>query len=458
MNNIESIIKQQLSNYIVIFKPLLLAFGPAGAFYLNELISYQDFLESNNLLEEDQFFTFSPKRVETNTGLDKFQQNGILKKLRDIEVISTELRYQVIGEDNKTTPKNFFKIDFEKVYQIISSVLENKQSTSIFKEEISNFNSIFAEKEKNIYNNNIYNNISSRSYIESSDESSTVASTRFSLVNKTDEGVNNFGLKIPITMKKRKKDLPNFEKPISTKYRKDTLDIISYWNNSPGLPKHTFPLNGKGEWTNPTKVFKDIILIINQLLDGVFFLNKGMPEVNRIYTKEEIITVIDKYKLIATNPGYYPLRKDFCKTTKLNDFFYNPWASYNPSYFLKYLVEEPKIVQIAFKKAIEKNSYLTKGLKSYYTTKILNLTITEKTFSDIDENKFVIGSNLLTDTISRFQKRLNLLTRPIEWCEIVIDALIDNWSSKEVKVGHVASEYTYNEILPRYLKKKGRID
>ena len=79
-----------------------------------------------------------------------------------------------------------------------------------------------------------------------------------------------------------------------------------------------------------------------------------------------------------------------------------------------------------------------------------------KPSNPVEENKFIVGANQLHETIRRLQPKLNMMTQPREWCKYVIDSLMERWA--EVYPGHISSDYTYTNVLPRYLKNKGRLE
>lgn len=268
---------------------------------------------------------------------------------------------------------------------------------------------------------------------------------------------NKNGFNIPITPIFRKNKSPIIIEPkYKLQYRREVMDIILYWNNSPGLPHIQLPPIVNGIYATPTKTFTSVVSIISKVLDGNYFTAFGLgAEESRPYSKEEIISVIDKYKLAATNPSYYPFEKRFFRSIGLSSFFYNSFSLKEQSQFLRYLKEEPKLILSTIKEEPEKNKNLTIWLKEAYNKKV---NLTDRKFSKLEEMKFVKGANLLHDTIEIIQKKLNMMTRPIEWAYYTIDALVDYWPNDDILPGHVCSEYTYNTILPKFLKKKGRID
>ena len=269
-------------------------------------------------------------------------------------------------------------------------------------------------------------------------------------------GMNGLSLNSTPPLIKRKINSPIvFEKPPRQQYRKETLDIINYWNSSPGLPHHHIPpINGQG-YGFPTKTFLNIVSTIEKVLDGEFFIGEGLTD-NKKYSKEEIISGIDKYKLMATNLDYQPINKSFFKNLGLATFFYNRFASLIKSQFLYCLENEPKPVTSVVKSEKEKNPQTTIWLKEIYIDKVL-LGIPKK-LTRLEENQFIRGANRLFDIPRQLNPRLNLLTGPREWVEIFINALIDHWKMDKMQIGRVCSDHSFSIVLPQYLHKKGRIE
>jgi hypothetical protein len=266
--------------------------------------------------------------------------------------------------------------------------------------------------------------------------------------------VSNFP--IPLYLKKRIKDIPDVDNKPRQRYPKDFLDIVNYWNNSLGLPKLVTPEITNLGFGEPTKKFIRISVIVQKVLQGNYFQTFGINgEENKPYSKEEIIQAIDKYKLTAVNPLYLPVDKTHFKNIDLGSFFYNSWSGHVPSWFLKSLKEEPRLVRSTIPLQQNNNPQLTEWLMEIYREKILSGQKID--FPPADINKFTSGANQLQLTIRNLHRRMNMMTRPIEWCNFVIDSLIDKWGKEEIQIGHISSQYTYSNILVKYLRKKGRI-
>lgn len=274
---------------------------------------------------------------------------------------------------------------------------------------------------------------------------------------QTDPRLNGEGLLITPSLIRRKKSTSiEFEKAPRQRYNGVALDVINYWNSSPGLSHHRSPQSINGQLTAPTKTFEAAVSTIGKVLNGNFFNSVGLSNYARVYTKDELITSIDRFKLMATHPSYLPVNKSNIRKIGLNVFFYNPYSNGVPSYFVKCLEEEPKHITSNIPLEKETTPHLTALLKEVYIDKIL-LGVTPK-FNRLDENGFVRGSNKLKETMNHLQKRMNLRYSPNQWCNKVVDCLVEKWGRNEIKVGHLASDFTYSDTLIRYLKGLGSID
>ena len=275
--------------------------------------------------------------------------------------------------------------------------------------------------------------------------------------SQTDSVLATGSLEIPTPLIRRKVATPiEFEKVPRQRYNGVALDVINYWNSSPGLSRHRTPQSINGQLSEPTKTFLSVYNTVGRIMKGNYFNSVGLSKYERVYTKEELINSIDRFKLMATNPSYLPRDKSYFQKISLSSFFYNPYANGEPSLFIKCLESEPVLVADTVKREEEKNPQLKIWLQEMYIEKVLLGEV--RKFSVLEENKFIVGSNKLHGTMRRLNARLNMTTRPRDWCEKVIDALIDKWGRSEVQIGHLASDYTYTDTLVRYLKTKGRLD
>lgn len=418
-------------NYIRYSVSLATELGPLSALILSAMIDWNQYMNRRNLTEEDHSFYMEQSFIEKRTAISVKSQRTEMGFLAERGILSWERKG--LGA------RNYYKINYVEIKKLIL-----KNDEAIIEEGLVQTDPGYAAGEYlDTPQGHLYNNIKPKSIKPEKDKGSFPAEK-----NPLSIMVSETETNIPVL---KKRIIPLFEKTTRHHYRKDVLEIISYWNNSPGLTKHRIPT---GE-SSPTKTFLTIVRSIGKVLDGSFFISAGMPDKNRVYTKEEIILAIDRFKLVSTNISYLPANKSWFSGFGLSVFFFNPYSKSVPSQFLQCLENEPKLIVSSVPIQPDNNPQLTKWLKEAYINKVL-LGQTRK-FSPIEENKFIVGANQLHSTIRVLQLKLNMMTRPIEWCYLVIESLVDQWKDKEIVPGHIASEYTYVETLPRYLKKKGRI-
>jgi len=428
----------EIGNYLALNRSLLKKLGPFTAIVLSELINWERKLINDKLINPGEPFYLFQSVISQRTGFSKDAQTNAIKRLFELKLINYEL--------HGTPRKNYYSINEGEIKKFI----ENIEDLNDYDESVLNGLSesapsgLYINNKESTNNNNVIKAKELRSFTSITSTVSTKPPV------ETDLGV------VSLLKRRTDKTLLEFEKLPRQKYNGIAMDIINYWNSSPGLSHYHLPPIINGQRGEPTKIFKQTYETIQKVLNGKFYTSVGMSSKDRPYTKEEIITAVDRFKLAATHPGFLPADKKSLKNLKLDVFFYNPFSSYVSSQFLKCLKEEPKPVTSVIKREEEKNPQLTIWIKEIYIEKVLLGEI--RKFSNIEENKFIIGANHLYGTMRRLQRRENMMTTPHEWCQMVVNSLIASWGRDKVHIGHIASDYTYSETLTRYLKNKGRID
>ena len=493
----------QLGNYIPLNIDLINLVGRDSAIFLGVLISWEgNLLHKKRIQDQNEFFYLVQSRIESKTLLSSYQQLESIKRLQNLNFITVERRLP--------SGKNFYRINRSVIEKALSKTHANEKQVS---EEISLVlldGTNGADVESQVITNNhtdisgqmpeekktmsLSENFSQPKYplpeklgdplpekfghykLKSSKENLNLKSKPKSLKSKDSSNLYNFkDLAIstqppveisgdgngkffkPSLIKRNKSITIEFEAPPRQRYRKDVLDIINYWNNSQGLRHHRVPFNTNGTFSSPTNTFLEIVSRLEQVIDGKFFNYVGLSKYNKKYTKEELISVIDKFKLMASHPSYLPHDKSHLKQIGLKQFFYNDWVDcFEPSYFVKCIEEDPVHITNIIPKEKEKNPQTTKWLREIYIDKVL-LGISKK-FNQREENQFIIGANRLFDIPRQLNSRLNMITGPREWVEIFIKSLIDHWGIDKVPIGRVCSDHSFSTVLTQYLLKKGRID
>ncbi len=446
MSEAKERIRAKHREFVRSYKYLLKIFGQAGGNYLSFVIDWHDHLETENIIQDGGDFYCSSTLIENHIGLDKYQQNYILTKLQEMGVISV---------DYKGFPaKNYYSIDYDKIEELEKA--DDSQDWTLSTLGSQGWNVPTLGLEKSNPNNNKTNSNKTNTVVEDKPHFEVLSSTTV-IGSETEPNQTPMRGFFPIGLIKRRNLSPvEFETPSPPAHRMSSvaLEVINKWNSIPGVPHHRLPEINKGMYSSCTKTISDSILIIERVIEGTFFTTVGMTADSRPYTKEEILFALDRYYMIASSSNYYPTNKDFFKVTTLPQFFYNPFSK-NPSGFIQCLTEEPKLLLSAVPRQREKNPQMTIWLKEAYVEKV-KMGISNN-FTQVDENKFIKGANQLYETMRKLQRKLNMMTSPVEWCNIVIDSLISQWGRENVVPGNISSEYTYSETLVRYLKSKGRI-
>jgi hypothetical protein len=397
-------------------------FGLTISMYLYTLIEWKAFLKIKFDHPPDTPFFMTREKIRERSFLSDEQQELSLKKIVDFGIIRVERG----GFRNR----NNYIIDFKTLYKILLEPIGN-----VKKEDFSDHTTW------SLKNDSVtipHGHSISETVLRSKDSETEDVS------NETSVGPNGPTNSTPRLSLRKSKGPVEFGGHLPE--RIDVVEIFSYWNTSPGLSHHKTPKRNEA----PTKSLISIYKAIGDVLDGTFL--KDWPP----YPSDQIIKAIEGFKTRRTNPDYSPTNKDTLKSIDLTTFFWNPYSSQMPSMFLECLNNPPKLLKNTVPKEVEKNPQLTKWLQKMYIDKVLLKQ--PKVFNQVEINKFIKGANLLQDSIANLRKRANLMTGPYEFCEYTINALLANFRREDIKPGNISSDWTYNELLPRYLKEVGRID
>ena len=441
----EKFLTTQGESFTLLRKTFTIALDGNPAIYLSELINWRNYLKEKKCLLPNESFYMEGNLIERNTGFDKSKQSRILNILKEKELISCERR--------GTPSRNYYSINFKKVYLMTENSQQNQENPILESENLDsvenppildseNYNSRFRETNKS----NKEEAIKTESKIQEELRSSSLIDS-YAFRNES-------SLDIVVPLKRRAITTPIvFESQSRRRYRKDIVDIITYWNSSPGLSRIRTPFNDD---SNPTKTFESVVKTVQGIMKGNYFNSVGLSKYERVYTKEELITTIDRFKLMATNPSYLPTRKDAIRKVGLGSFFYNPYANGMPSYFIKCLEEEPKYVTANAKAREDKNPNMTKLLKEIYVDMVLMGEV--KDFNRMEENKFIEGAEKLQKFIKRIHPRVNMIASLTQWAEFFVNSLVEKWGVSQIYPGHLCADHSFNDVFVRHLKNKGRID
>lgn len=425
-------------DYLVCNRKLIGHIGPSAAIMLGELIAWESRLLEMDKISEGGSFYMNQDLIKDRIGFSQEKQTSCIKKLQDLEIIRFERR--------GIPYRNHYIINREKIEGIIEDIDRDQRSIPNDRNQRL---MLAADSGQSLY---IENEVSNNKESKIQKELRSFSLIDSFVSNKTAVG-NGFNIGVPLKRRVNKNPI-EFENSPRYRYPKDVVDIITYWNNSPGLSHHRTPFNDGSE---PTKTFESIVKMIRSILkNGEYFTSVGLTKYARPYTKEEVIAVIDRFKLMATNLSYLPTKKDTINKTGLNTFFHNSYANGVPSYFIKCLEEEPKHVASNAKAKEDKNPSMTKLLKSTYVDRVL--LGEEKNFNQLEENKFIDGAEKLQKFIKRIQPRINMMTDLTQWVELFVFSLVEKWGASQLYPGHLCADHSFNDVFVRHLKNKGRID
>lgn len=427
-------------------------FGLTLSLYLITLIGWRKHLKLKYSQSENEPFFITQEMITAFSYLSKDQQKLANKKLTEIGVIGIERG----GLKNK----NNYTINFETLYELITKPIDpyekmdengefyNRETTPPLVDGKSILNTFSGGRTPPLKPDSVGGE-PPHSMRETIDRSNSLRLKRVPIGTLMEADASMGSSKKPVLCLRVNQNSPIEFGPVpSPAHRKGVMRIIAYWNASPGLPHHHVPGNGTEA---PSKTFVQIAKSIGEVLDGKYL--RDWPP----YSEEDVIRAIDGFKTRLTNLDYAPRNKSTLKNINLTNFF---WNSYTPSeqksMFLECLHDPPKLLKDTVPKMEEKNPQLTAWIQKLYTDRIL--LGQPKVFSQVEVNKFIKGSNQLADSIHNLRKRANLITGPKEFCEYIFDALLSQFERDEIKPGNIASEWTYTDLLPRYLTKIGRMN
>jgi len=238
------------------------------------------------------------------------------------------------------------------------------------------------------------------------------------------------------------------ENPSNVQHRKvkvEALEIMQYWKDiridGTRLPQP--------QAQHKSTVAKRAIDIISKVLTVGY---KEIP----ILTQEQIKIAIDKHALEALDNEYLPMikTKETLRNMNVAVFFWNSYVGNNHGYksrCLHLLKNEPK-KRSENRAILEPTNEIAKiaadRLLSIYSSK-------EGELRAVDRNKIIKASNMLYQFHKRH--RLSEMQPAYELVDSLINAVTEYFKGT-VHIGNLCSEYTFNQILPNYLKEMGELN
>lgn len=429
-------------NHWRVNKVLVRALGLKETLWLTDLLSRYNILKKSEKLTEEGWFYNTQVRVqkEMGPGFSRGVQTEIIQNLENRGVI------QVKREG--IPPKNYFKIDLMKLISIHEEQIQKEQETeeeeSSDDEECQNGDIYMSETatlvrrerrhplvekgDTNIINKNITNKVPS--FLERKKEGNT--ESRNVRLSET--------ARPPDSHEGKTKDRSSDEERsvgVPEKVSPEALEIISHWNSvvSPLFPRHN-----NFETEDMKKVIK--------FLDKKTVLKYGVQEIKG--SIDRAVTMYRHKTYFSDHPPYKMSLLDFLTANK--DPFRKkktgtPW-------FRRLLGEESHLKFLSLK---DKFPELTDAFKKYYWD---HTTLEYTVLTPKQETQFRLASEKLHNYIENGDRLKTYVkdATPITYVENVYEALLnkmpDDKDSSDIEVGNLCSDYTWNNLFPRYLTKK----
>ena len=244
----------------------------------------------------------------------------------------------------------------------------------------------------------------------------------------------------------RRRKIPLSEKP--KRVPLGIQQILTVWNTS-GLRKHENP---------ETKIYRQCVDSIRKLMQGKFFYENTVSNgyQDRQFARDEIVQVIDNFKLAALNPDYEPSNsyKGHLKKMSFVDFLYNPYAQDGErSLFVKYFENPPRLCADNVRPANDEYPDITRELGKMYGARVKGNVGGQLTLKE--QNKLVMGARKINDFYVSNKKGIDpLFVKTVrDRVGLVVDGLMDYYKDS-IQAGNFCSDYTYDTIMPLYLQRQ----
>jgi hypothetical protein len=184
-----------------------------------------------------------------------------------------------------------------------------------------------------------------------------------------------------------------------------------------------------------TKTFKNGVRLLKRLLKGVAFDKSSFKDEweGHLFTYDDFELSLKRLHLAITSEYYYPLNKRSIKSTTLADFILHGYGrNGDASLFLLYLKDPPRRI------FPDKDPKLTKLLIV------------------ASRSKFVKASNRLSDFFDSHKQNISpgfIIDRPrmVRWLFEAVQVTLNGFEDDSIKPGHLCSDLTFNERLPKFL-------
>jgi hypothetical protein len=243
--------------------------------------------------------------------------------------------------------------------------------------------------------------------------------------------------------------------------------IIDRWNETNNLCNHK----------SGTKTYLEISTMIESLFNGTCY--NSVPAFkkyhNKKFTRAEVMSVLRRLDTAVNSPDHLPLDKTYVRKFRFPSFIYNRYGKTEKSLsqFLYYFEHEPLRNSESMNAAISSNDKqpeTTKILKTWYSDVVMNGNNGHYTSEQLRD--LVKSSNRLTEFAAKYGK--GMLNGVDYWksmygcdgdSEVFAHMLIEmfadrvsRFGSSKFSIGYLASDKTFNEYFPDYLKSMGYLE
>lgn len=419
---------------------------------LAELLDRFEYFKSLNngeRLIDGRFFYETIEALEEKTGFSRAVQDTCIRKLKDFNLIETAIK-------TKET-RRYFKILTENLHALTNN--HDCRKLAIVEKSDS------SEKEDE--------NHDCRKLAIAIVGNSQKIRTDNKELNNENHSVNN-GDSVPVKKKiiiLTKKEImqkaqstlvPHITKPKpypKLVISKPVQEVLDYWVKK-GLTIHA----------EGTASLRTAVEDIERVMDGTMFKDYDHPDFkpwkNRKFPVREIKQAIDIYFLRAHSPQYLPTKKDYLQKLTLSTFFYNRYTSSGlfASEFLTCWAKGPeKTTENKLLAMEDKHPELTKILSSWYRTYFSE----PKGFSIMDRNNIIKATRKIVEFVNNcngniIQWKHETINPNIFVANCLVDAMKDMLRNNEgfypmFESSWLASDTTFNERLPKYMRKENKL-
>lgn len=240
---------------------------------------------------------------------------------------------------------------------------------------------------------------------------------------------------------------------------KPVQEVLDYWNKV-----------GLKAPADKTWSLKTAVEDIEKVIDGTMFKDYDHPDFkpwkNRKFPVREIKQAIDIYFLRAHSPQYLPTKKDYLQKLTLSTFFYNRYTSsglFASEFLTCWAKPLEKTTENKLLAMEDRHPELTKILTSWYRSYFAE----PKGFSIKDRNNIIKATRKIVEFVNNcngniVQWQHEVINPNIFVANCLVDAMKDMLRNNEgfypmFESSWLASDTTFNERLPKYMRKENKL-